>query len=122
MPSFIYCKEKGELVPKDEYLFDRYIKKEHLHMTVGNEKVNVNYISDIMEPTRHMADGKYYTSKAAFRAATRAAGCVEVGNETKYLLKKREPIKLDKKQRRENIKKAINDLKWGNVPRQPTQD
>lgn len=28
------------------------------------------------------ADGKTYTSKAKFRAATRAANCVEVGNET----------------------------------------
>jgi hypothetical protein len=49
----------------------------------------LHVISDEMAPTRHMADGNYYTSKKKFRQATRAAGCVEVGNETSTLLKPR---------------------------------
>ena len=68
-------------------------------------------ISDTMEPTRHMADGKYYTSKAEFRRATRAAGCVEVGNETNALLKPRTTPKLDRDRRMRDIKQAIDQLR-----------
>jgi hypothetical protein len=38
-------------------------------------------ISDEMPAAKHMATGKVITSKAAFRAHTRAAGCVEVGTD-----------------------------------------
>jgi hypothetical protein len=120
MPSWIVDPQTGELVDKEEYYFKKYSEKAHLQMMNGNTPVTMNFISDSMEPTRHMADGKYYTSKAAFRAATKAAGCIEIGNETKHLLKKRPQIKLDKRKRREDIKKAINDLKYGNVPKHPT--
>ena len=68
-------------------------------------------ISDIMPETRHMADGNYYTSKAKFRQATKDAGCVEVGTETKTLLKPRAPITLDRGQRRDAIRKTIYDLR-----------
>lgn len=68
-------------------------------------------ISDEMAETRHMADGKHYTSKVKFRQATRAAGCVEVGTETSTLLKPRKPIQLDGAQRREAIHKAIYQLR-----------
>lgn len=68
-------------------------------------------ISDEMAETRHMADGKYYTSKVKFRQATRDAGCVEVGTETSTLLKPRKPIMLDSGQRREHIQRAIGELR-----------
>lgn len=68
-------------------------------------------ISDEMAETRHMADGKYYTSKAKFRIATREAGCVEVGTETATLLKPRKPVELDRGQRREAIQQAIHQLR-----------
>jgi len=67
-------------------------------------------IRDDMSPLRHMADGKVYDSKSAFRHATRAAGCVEVGD---HQFKPRAPIKLDKRERVEAIKKSIYDLKNG---------
>lgn len=70
-----------------------------------------NVISDHMDPTRHMADGRLYTSKSQFRAATRAAGCVEVGNETATLLKPRKPAQLDRGQRRDAIRQAIHQLR-----------
>jgi hypothetical protein len=38
-------------------------------------------ISDNLDPTWHPATGKRISSKSKFRAETRAAGCVEVGNE-----------------------------------------
>ncbi len=75
----------------------------------GNSATYV--ISDEMAETRHMADNKYYTSKAKFRQATRAAGCVEVGTETATLLKKREPIRLDRQQRVDSIRRAIEQLR-----------
>lgn len=68
-------------------------------------------ISDEMAPTRHMADGKMYTSKVKFRQATRAHGCVEVGTETKALLTPRKPIELDRGARREAIKRTIYELR-----------
>lgn len=119
MASFVVHPKTGELVSKDEYLFDKYMSIADKQAMIGNQPVTMNYISDMMDPTRHMADGKYYTSKKAFRDATKRAGCIEIGNETKYLQKPRKIVKLDRRKRREDIKKAINDLKWGNVPKHP---
>ena len=67
-------------------------------------------ISDIMPATRHMADGRYYTSKSEFRKVTKAYGCVEIGNETATMLKPRKPIPLSREQRRNDIRKAIREL------------
>lgn len=66
--------------------------------------------SDTMEATRHMADNKMYTSKAKFRAATRAHGCVEVGNDP-AILRPRKPIQLSKESRREAIQRSIYELR-----------
>ncbi len=52
-------------------------------------------ISDEMPPTQSMADGKIYTSKSGIEAATRAAGCITIGND------KREPFKRKKPSRAE---------------------
>lgn len=67
-------------------------------------------ISDEMRPTINHATGKVYDSKAKFRAATRAAGCIEVGNER---IPERAPAKLDRGQRREHIRQAIYELRNG---------
>lgn len=67
-------------------------------------------ISDIMEPTRHMATNAMMTSKRAFRAMTKASGCIEVGDEP---LQPRKPVKMDRKKRRDDIKKSIYNLKNG---------
>ena len=100
-------------IPKDLAQYEDYMDTEHLHMTVGNRKVSFYFNSDTMEPTQHMASGKYFTSKKKFRDETRAHGCVEVGNETKALVKPRKRINLDKRQRRDDIKKAIHQLRNG---------
>lgn len=71
----------------------------------------VYVISDEMAPTRHMADSKFYTSKAKFRRATRDAGCVEVGNETATMLRPRKPVQLSREQRRRDIRTAIEQLR-----------
>ena len=70
-----------------------------------------NVISDCMPETKHMADGAVYTSKSAFRRATRAAGCIEVGTETAALTKPREQMKLDTGSRRDAIRQSIYNLR-----------
>jgi len=76
-------------------------------------------ISDSMEPTRHHGTGQIHTSKAKFRADTRASGCVEIGNES---MPQRQPAKLDKRQRRDDIRRAIYDLRNGHKPPQLVSD
>lgn len=67
-------------------------------------------ISDSMEPTKHMATGRTFDSKRAFSRETKAAGCVELGNEQ---IKPRAPERLNGGKRRDDIRKAIYDLKNG---------
>ena len=65
-----YLLRNGRLVPK--------------HLATPLTKAadpRMHVISDTMAPTRHMATGKIHDSKAAFRADTRATGCVEVGTD-----------------------------------------
>jgi hypothetical protein len=74
-------------------------------------KSNAPYvISDTMEPTKHMASGRLIDSKAKFRAETKATGCVELGNEP---IRQRAPVRLDKRERREAIQKAMYQLRQG---------
>lgn len=67
-------------------------------------------ISDTMEPTIHHATGRWISSKRAFSSETRAAGCVEIGNEP---IKPRVPVRLDKGARREAIQRAVYQLQNG---------
>lgn len=100
MPTYVY--RNGELVDK-QFAAPR-----------GATGEKASYvISDEMPETRHMADGNYYTSKAKFRQATRASGCVEVGNETSTLLKPRKQVTLSREQRRDHIRQAIHQLRNG---------
>lgn len=69
-------------------------------------------ISDEMPPTRHMCDGHHYTSKAKFRAATKAHGCIEVGNETATLLKPK-PDSYRKGDIKTDIRRAMWELRNG---------
>lgn len=72
-------------------------------------------ISDIMEPTEQV-DGKFYTSKRAFRAVGRALGLTEVGNEK---FKPRKRI-TDAAGRRSAIKTAVEKYQAGQRPRTTT--
>lgn len=67
-------------------------------------------ISDHMEPARHMGSGRVIDSKAKFRAETKATGCIELGNEP---IRPRVPIKLDKAQRRDDIRRTVYNLRNG---------
>jgi hypothetical protein len=67
-------------------------------------------ISDTMPETRHMATNRYFTSKSAFRQETKAAGCVEVGNDP-AVSRPRKPVQLDRGKRREAIKRTLYELR-----------
>lgn len=62
-------------------------------------------ISDTMEPVQSQLDGKFYDSKAALRSTYRAAGVVEVGNDSSVTDPK--PFKRPKP-KRDEIKAAVN--------------
>ena len=69
-------------------------------------------ISDEMSATEQV-DGKFYTSKAAFRAVGRAHGLTEVGTE-RFKPKQRASVDLKVKQaRREAIKIAREKVRAG---------
>ena len=79
-----------------------------------SEHVRPYIISDHMEPTEQV-DGKFYTSKSAFRAVGRANGLIEIGNE-KLTPKPKGMGHADKKQqegRRQALLKAIEQYKAG---------
>lgn len=67
-------------------------------------------ISDIMEPTEQV-DGRFYTSKRAFRAVGRALGLTEVGNEKFKPKSRATDDPAVKRARRQSIKTAIEKYK-----------
>jgi hypothetical protein len=69
-------------------------------------------ISDHMEPTEQV-DGKFYTSKRAFRAVGRSHGLTEVGNEKVKPKQRSTADRVIKDQRRQSIKKAVERYKSG---------
>ncbi len=71
-------------------------------------------ISDEMPLLRHMGDGKMYSSKAKFRQATKAVGCVEIGNDP-AIARPRKPIPLSRERRRDDIRRTIYELRNGIV-------
>jgi hypothetical protein len=99
MPTYVI--RNGELVDK------RFAEPQYQTDSAAN------VISDTMDSTRHMADGNYYESKSEFRKATKAAGCIEYGSEIPTLLKPRKPIPLDRAKRRDDIRRAIYELRNG---------
>lgn len=74
-------------------------------------------ISDTMEPTEQV-DGRFYTSKRAFRAVGRALGLVEVGNEKIPPKQRASTDKAQKAARRQSLKIAVEKYGAGHRPRE----
>ena len=66
---FQWCPIQQKVVPTEEV------------MVIVPTSSSPTFINDEMPPTKHPIDGQLYTSKAKFRAITRAHGFDEVGNE-----------------------------------------
>lgn len=96
---WIWDRERQEMVPADEFYARKY-------SDVAVSDLPRPYIAtDTMEPTQHPCTGEYFTSKAKFRAVTKAHGCVEVGNDPARLRPKPKP-KPDRNAIRKSLKKA----------------
>ena len=94
----IYVYRNGHIVPKDNT---------YVGVTRGPY-----VISDTMEPTEQV-DGRFYTSKAAFRAVGRSLGLTEVGNE-KLPPKSRATVSREtREKRREILKIAVEKYRAG---------
>lgn len=59
-----------------------------------------------------MADGKFYTSKARYRADLRARGYVEVGNDPARLRPSKK-VRADEKKIRAAVERAASKVGWG---------
>lgn len=82
------------------------------------KEVNAPFvITDDMPALKHMANGKFYTSKARFREVTRQLGYEEVGDQTEWRAKP-DPAKeaKDDEARRETIAKAYYAVRDGMAP------
>lgn len=62
---------------------------------------------------KHLATGQILDSKSAHRRLNKELGLVELGNEKEAHLKQPAPPKLDKRQRKNDIRKAIKELREG---------
>jgi hypothetical protein len=73
-------------------------------------------ISDEM-PVLEQVDGKFYTSKAAFRAVGRANGLTEVGNEKVKPKQRASKTAHFTKMRRDALRAAVQKYKAGQRPK-----
>jgi hypothetical protein len=64
-------------------------------------------ISDIMEPTEQV-DGRFYTSKRAFRAVGKSLGLTEVGNEKPEPKPRASDSREVRERRRQSIRIALD--------------
>ena len=71
-------------------------------------------VSDTTPPLRHHGTGEILESKSAFRKRNKELGFTEIGNEKPK--GRRAPVKLDRQQRKQDIHKAIYQLKNGRRP------
>lgn len=74
---FIQDPKTHKLIPIEEWL-DR------------QDDVDAPYVMPDIQPYKSMATGEMITSRSQHRAHLKDHGLVEVGNETKYLTKKKE--------------------------------
>ncbi len=122
MPSYVYkpghplANERGMVEKNEEYYMHEAMHSDDKGMMHGNERVRINYTSDHMEPLKHMAlpyGSPPIDSKSKFRKITKERGCVEVGDQTHVLTKPRQRVMLDRGKRRDDIRRAMFELRNG---------
>jgi hypothetical protein len=103
MTTYVY--RNGELVDKNT-----------ARPIVETSGKSFYYNSDQMDHTWHPASGKYFDSKSEFRKETKAYGCQEIGDEKGYGKVRNFTVKLDKRQRIDDIKRSIYEIRNGRRP------
>lgn len=100
-------------VELEEFEPNRYRVKKTRQNFARSEHPVPYVISDTMPPTEQV-DGRFYTSKAAFRAVGKANGLTEVGTEK---IKRRtthwSSRKEEKERRIQSVKMAVEKFKAG---------
>lgn len=107
---WVWDDKSGRLVDYEEYHSAAYQAKRHAVSDLPSPMI----IADHMEPVKSMLDGKTYDSKAALRATYKAAGVVEVGNDSSITEPKpfRKP-KPDRKAIKASVHKAFSKAGFG---------
>jgi hypothetical protein len=91
--SFVYCKERGELVPKEEYY----------SVSVSNAPFVINDI----QPYKNMVDGQMITSRSTHREFLKANRLVEIGTDVKAHTTRQAP-RVDRERLRRDIAESLN--------------
>ena len=102
MSREFFDRASGQWVDEEEYAFRRAMNTQ---ISARSDLPGPMIITDTMAPVQSQLDGKIYDSKTALRATYRAAGVVEVGNDSSVLQPK--PFKRPKP-KREEIKASVN--------------
>jgi hypothetical protein len=89
------------------YRNGKFVPK-HLAPPRHNASKAPNVISDSMDPLKHMGTGRILDSKSAFRADTKASGCVEVGTDPAAL---RDRPRIEPRGVHEDVKRAVAELR-----------
>lgn len=74
--TFVFDRSLGKCVPADEFYRRKWAG------TAISDLPRPMIISDSLDHVLNMADGKRYSSKAAYYKAVRRSGCEIVGNES----------------------------------------
>jgi hypothetical protein len=93
--SFVYCKEKGELIPREEYY--------------GSSEVNAPMIQADIAGYKSMVTGEWIGSRSTHRQHLKEHRLVEIGNEVKAHTTKQAP-KVDREQIRRDIHTSMQKL------------
>jgi len=101
------------MIELEEFEPGRWRVRRERHLKQRSETVPLPYvISDTMDPVEQV-DGKFYTSKRQYRAAGRAHGLIEVGNEKLPPKPRASADRNIKAARRRSIHTAIQKYKAG---------
>jgi len=74
--TYVFDRALGKMVPAAEFYARKYAG------TKTSDLPRPMIISDNLDHVMNMADGKRYSSKAAYYKAVRRAGCEIIGNDT----------------------------------------
>jgi hypothetical protein len=93
--SFVYDKEKGELVPKEEYY--------------SASVSNAPFVMNDIQPYKNMVDGQMITSRSTHREFLKANRLVEIGTDVKAHTTRQAP-KVDREAIKRDIHTAMQKL------------
>lgn len=112
--KYKFCHTTGTVLPIHEAraLDDKAYHERQL------ANVAHGYIPDEMEPTKHPITGEYFTSKAKFRAVTRAHGCEEVGTAYENGYAPEKELHREWQSRMKDVKQGIREQYGSEVIRE----